>query len=789
MLKRELSIRDILLLTVGILTLLIASMASNAMYKEWHKLQDIRSLKEAAILSDQLFDAGEKLSVERDVAYSMLHAPNSEIITLLRPRLLSSRKEADYVLGLALRSLKSYDLPELPIQLKKTETQFDNLHKLRQKIDDAISLPMEKRDIALSQHWFVDATSMILQTQDLWMGFIKNYTNIDPSAILHMRFKYFLGIIMEYSGRERSLIGRLIVDNADPTSSEQAELLKWQSVVDFGWSISDMFASQGRLYPAITPYFKDAKSHYYTIYDMVHGMFYVPGSHHVGQYPISVDFWLDLATQATDSLYALKDAVLKETQSYIDSLEAQTIRTIEINSILLLLALFLCFYSFRVIIGRVIFPINYMIKALINATEGKATSFIPPSIGQRDEIGKLAGVLQAFQKNMEQIKQTSAELEKSESKLRLMFDHALDAVITIDADGIITEWNKQAEVIFDCTSQYAVGKKLADLIIPPEYREAHYKGMQQFLKDATGPILNKRIEVFAINRHGRNFPVELSVTANKILDRYYFTAFVRDITERKKAEHELKRYTDSLERSNKELDDFSYIASHDLKEPLRGIHNHSRFLLEDNEDKLDPDSISRLGRLIYLSQRMEMLVNDLLYFSRLGRQDLAIQRADINEIIHDVKNTLDVFIAEHNANVVIPRILPVLVCDKVRVTELFRNLITNAVKYNDSKEKTVEIGFKEIHYSSGGMIIRNVFYVKDNGRGIAPEFYEEIFRIFKRLQSNKGQKESGTGVGLTFVKKIVERHGGKIWLTSELGKGTTFYFTFGENEDDKKNAA
>ncbi len=175
---------------------------------------------------------------------------------------------------------------------------------------------------------------------------------------------------------------------------------------------------------------------------------------------------------------------------------------------------------------------------------------------------------------------------------------------------------------------------------------------------------------------------------------------------------------------------------------------------------------------------MERLVNDLLYFSRLGRQELAIQPTDLNEVIHDIESTLDVFLTERKARILVLETLPTVTCDKTRVTELFRNLITNAVKYNDKPEKIVEIGFLPTRASPQGITYRNVFYVKDDGRGIAPEFHTEVFRIFKRLQSGTGAAEEGTGVGLTFVKKIVvERHGGIIWLESEPGMGTTFYFT------------
>jgi light-regulated signal transduction histidine kinase (bacteriophytochrome) len=251
---------------------------------------------------------------------------------------------------------------------------------------------------------------------------------------------------------------------------------------------------------------------------------------------------------------------------------------------------------------------------------------------------------------------------------------------------------------------------------------------------------------------------------------------------RRSAEKE-RAYVGELERSNQELDDFAYIASHDLKEPLRGLFNHASFLLEDYKDKIDDDGVRRLNRLGQLCQRMERLINDLMYFSRLGRADLAMQEVDPNAVIVEIQQMMETVLSERRARIVVPRTLPRIVCDGTRVTEVFRNLITNAVKYNDKTERLVEIGFLE-SVNTKERTEKNVFYVRDNGVGIDPEFHQEIFRIFKRLQNASDGQETGTGVGLTFVKKIVERHGGRVWLESESGKGTVFYFSLisGRNE-------
>ncbi|HEY4591887.1 MAG TPA: ATP-binding protein, partial [Thermoanaerobaculia bacterium] len=223
------------------------------------------------------------------------------------------------------------------------------------------------------------------------------------------------------------------------------------------------------------------------------------------------------------------------------------------------------------------------------------------------------------------------------------------------------------------------------------------------------------------------------------------------------------------------LDDFAYIASHDLKEPLRGIHNFSSFLLEDYGGKLDGEGRSKLETLMRLTRRMETLIDSLLQYSRLGRVDLAIDRVDLNEIVAEILDSLAISLREEKVDVRVPRPLPAVRADRVRVGEIFHNLIVNAMKYNDKAEKWIEVGWRE---NPDGP---PVFYVCDNGIGIPEKHHDAVFRIFKRLHG-RDQYGGGTGAGLTIVKKIVERHHGRIWVESSAGEGTAFYFTLQEGD-------
>ncbi|OHV25883.1 PAS domain-containing sensor histidine kinase [Rhizobium sp. RMa-01] len=369
-----------------------------------------------------------------------------------------------------------------------------------------------------------------------------------------------------------------------------------------------------------------------------------------------------------------------------------------------------------------------------------------------------------------------------------------DAVIVIDESGAIKSFNPAAESMFGYSPQETIGRNIK-MLMPEPYHSEHDGYLAHYRKTGEERIIGTTRMVSGRRKNGIVFPIDVSISAVSTGDAKIFVGIVRDISERARQEERMKTtlaqleaYTAELERSNHDLDEFAYIASHDLKEPLRGLHNHSRFLLEDYEDKLDDDGVRRLNRLVRLSQRMEKLVNDLLYFSRLGRQQLAVKRSDIGLIVKDVVATMELLLEERHAKVIIDGQLPDVVCDAPRLTEVFRNLITNAIKYNDKPAPLVSIGYLERYVGQNGTVARNVFFVRDNGKGIPQEFHEDIFRIFKRLEKSQ-DSDDGTGAGLTFVRKIIARHNGDIWLESEVGTGTTFYFTLGKKREGQNAAA
>lgn len=392
-------------------------------------------------------------------------------------------------------------------------------------------------------------------------------------------------------------------------------------------------------------------------------------------------------------------------------------------------------------------------------------------------------------RDMTEVKRVINELEESESRTRAILDAAVDAIVTVDGDGRIETVNRATERLFGYTPGELVGQFLKQLM--PEPVESPPGGVSHESPLIPQPKqLDKHSERFGLRKDGSRFPVELAVGEVWLGNRRLFTNFIRDITERREAEQQLQFFAAELQgknadltRSNQELDDFAYIASHDLKEPLRGLHNYATFLIEDYHDKLDDAGRAKLETLQTLTQRMDSLLDSLLEFSRVGRLSFAFMESDLQQIVAEVLDSLRITIQERSVQIRIPRPLPRVRCDRVRIGEVFRNFVTNAMKYNDKPDPWIELGFQEApEVAANGSaneatdVNALIFYVRDNGIGIRDKHFEGIFRIFKRLHG-RDKFGGGTGVGLTIVKKIVERHGGRVWLESELGVGTTFYFT------------
>ncbi|MCJ7621180.1 MAG: ATP-binding protein, partial [Anaerolineae bacterium] len=237
----------------------------------------------------------------------------------------------------------------------------------------------------------------------------------------------------------------------------------------------------------------------------------------------------------------------------------------------------------------------------------------------------------------------------------------------------------------------------------------------------------------------------------------------------------LKRTMADLQHSNKELEEFAYVASHDLQEPLRMVSSYTQLLARRYQDQLDQDAHEFIGYAVDGAERMRRLINDLLTYSRVGTRGKPFGKTDCHQALQDTLANLQTAIDETDATVTHDQ-LPTVLADASQLIQVFQNLVSNAIKFRGQAPPAIHIGAQR---QDGEW----VFSVRDNGMGIDPQYYERIFVIFQRL--HPGDEYPGTGIGLAISKRIVERHGGRIWVESELGEGATFYFAIPDKEVGK----
>jgi signal transduction histidine kinase len=285
-----------------------------------------------------------------------------------------------------------------------------------------------------------------------------------------------------------------------------------------------------------------------------------------------------------------------------------------------------------------------------------------------------------------------------------------------------------------------------------------------------GGNLSARVEIDSSDEIG-----ELGESFNQMTDK--LVKAKEEVEQKKEQVEEQKKM---LEQVNKELDSFVYTASHDLRAPLRGISSFASFLEEDYKDKLDKEGKDYLREIREGTDRMNQLIEDLLMLSRISRIKNPYEDVNINELLTSVIKRIEFDIKEKKVDLRIQPDMPTIRCDRIKMNEVFLNLINNAIKFsakNNKDNPKVEVGYA---LEEGN----HKFYVKDNGIGIDPKYHSQLFGIFKRLHTAK--EYEGTGAGLSIVKRVIDDHGGKVWIDSQEGKGATFYFTIPKDLKEKK---
>ncbi len=403
---------------------------------------------------------------------------------------------------------------------------------------------------------------------------------------------------------------------------------------------------------------------------------------------------------------------------------------------------------------RIVQPIASLVQATQRFAMGDLDVNIP--ITSEDEIGELVG---SFNRMRRTLKEQRSQLEVQK--------RALDEIAIVaetDAQGRITYANDR----FCKVSQYSREELIGAthrLINSGYHSKEFWNDLWKTI--SSGQLWRKEIKNKA--KDGSQYWVDGTIVpflgASGKPEKYLSIRFV--VTERKEIEEALRQALSELGRSNKELEQYAYVASHDLREPLRMIASYAQLLVKRHQTTLDDASKEYVEIIVDGAKRMQQLIEDLLSYSRVDTQGKSFQAVDGNRALETALQNLTVAIGEAHANIKRDS-LPTFMGDEGQIVRLFQNLIGNAIKFRGKNQPEIQVTARP---EKNGWL----FSVRDNGIGIDAKYYDRIFQIFQRLHTK--EEYSGTGIGLAVCRKIAERHGGKIWVESELGVGTTFYFT------------
>ena len=405
----------------------------------------------------------------------------------------------------------------------------------------------------------------------------------------------------------------------------------------------------------------------------------------------------------------------------------------------------------RYIGGRISAAIGALKLPALALGEGRHLEVPPLPIREVHEIGTAMGMASRM------LATATGALHSSEARMRNILESATDAIITVDESKNIVLFNAAAARMFECPVPDAVGAALSRFI--PLDSEAIWNTPADTPVRPQQP--GERASIAAgLRRGGEQFPLEISCSSVVESGAVFYTLIIRDVTARERA------YA-LLVRSNLDLQQFAYVASHDLKTPLRSISGFVQLLSRNYSHQLDEKAIELISRTASAAQRLEHLTDDLLAYARVSSEARTFAPVCCNEVALEVVHLLDAAAASSGAVVNLGE-LPVVMGDRTQLVQLLLNLIGNSIKYCQGRTPVIHVSAREDERDW-------IFSVADNGIGIDVKHHEKIFEVFKRLHTQ--QQYAGTGIGLAVCKRVVERHGGKIWITSTVGEGSTFTFS------------
>lgn len=417
------------------------------------------------------------------------------------------------------------------------------------------------------------------------------------------------------------------------------------------------------------------------------------------------------------------------------------------------------------------------------------------NVKSNDELGSLAlsvnSLGQTIKEKIHDLTSLSETLKKSNTKLEAalqktesarlqysnIFNVAIDSILTINTDGIILSSNPATSLLLGYSPEELLGKNIS-LLVSMEHKQQHDQYISNYLNTGISQIIGKGRQLKALHKDGHELDIHLSIMEIHQDGKKQFCGILRDISEELQSKETIRENNRQLEATNKDLESYAYSISHDLRSPLRSIDGFSLVMLEDYADQLDDEGKDYLRRIRAGTEKMSLLIQELLKMSRIDKEGINIQNIDLAVIAQEEINQLKAAYPDASINFVCNKSLAIY-ADKSLIRSVLENLLNNAVKYSIKNHQIkIELGLIE---DNGN----DVYYVKDNGVGFDMKHKNKLFKAFQRL--HKINEFEGSGIGLATVQRIISRHNGEIWAEAEIGKGATFYFTLKASFTEKLN--
>ena len=406
--------------------------------------------------------------------------------------------------------------------------------------------------------------------------------------------------------------------------------------------------------------------------------------------------------------------------------------------------------------------------------DGRTTWVSTSKLPLRDRDHRIVGTF-GVSRDITAQQEALIALRQSERLNRQIVDTALDAFVGMDAEGTIIDWNPQAEVIFGWKSEEALGRTLADTIVPERFREAHVAGLKHFLATGEGRVIQRRLELVALHRSGREFPIEVTISPIRDAESCIFSAFVHDITNRKQAEKELRESKEAAESANRAKSDFLANMSHEIRTPMNAVIGMTELVLDT---ELTQSQHEYLSMVRDSADSLLNLINDILDFSKIEAGMLTLDSSvfSIRDMLGDTLRSLSVRAHREELELachIDPAVPDSLIGDPSRLRQIVVNLVGNAIKFTQQGEVIVHV---DVDQQDDQSVLLH-FAVADTGIGIPQKKLRSVFQAFEQADTSTTRQYGGTGLGLTICSRLTTLMQGTIWVESELGKGSTFHFT------------